>query len=330
MPYIDPKLVAEAKRMDLLTYLKLFDPSELVHIRGEYYCTRTHDSLKIDHGLWHWRSRGIGGRSAVDYLIKVRGMAFTDAVAAVLDRTAATGRVFDYQRPRVPTEERKRALLLPDRHENCDAVLAYLAQRGIDAAIAMDLARQGHIYENRYASPKNGREYANAVFVGFDMEGKPRYAMIRGIGTDYKTEASGSDKHYSFSVPAQSGADTLRLFESAIDLMSYMTLRKRGGEPPGDAHLLSLAGVYQPRANIAESKVPAAFERFCEDHPGVKRVVLHLDNDPTGRAASEALMAVLADSYSVEDAPPPKGCKDMNDYLMREARDRQADREHER
>lgn len=34
MPYIPPEVVAKAKEMDLLTYLKNYEPSELVHLAG--------------------------------------------------------------------------------------------------------------------------------------------------------------------------------------------------------------------------------------------------------------------------------------------------------
>ena len=40
----------EVKRMDLLTYLKNYEPYELVHFSGNTYTTRTHDSLKISNG----------------------------------------------------------------------------------------------------------------------------------------------------------------------------------------------------------------------------------------------------------------------------------------
>lgn len=71
MPYIPPEVVEKAREMDLLTYLKSYEPQELVHFGGNTYCTREHDSLKISNGKWCWFSRGIGGYSALDYLIKV-------------------------------------------------------------------------------------------------------------------------------------------------------------------------------------------------------------------------------------------------------------------
>ncbi len=76
MPYISPSVVQEVKRIDLLTYLKNYEPYELVHFSGNTYTTRTHDSLKISNGKWMWWSQRIGGRSALDYLIKVKDYSF--------------------------------------------------------------------------------------------------------------------------------------------------------------------------------------------------------------------------------------------------------------
>ena len=65
MPFIAPELIIQAKQMDLLTYLRNYEPYELVKFSGNTYCTRTHDSLKISNGKWMWWSRGIGGKSAL-------------------------------------------------------------------------------------------------------------------------------------------------------------------------------------------------------------------------------------------------------------------------
>ena len=66
MGYIPPEKILKAKELDLLTYLKNYDPDELVHIGGNAYTTKSHDSLKISNGKWNWFSRGIGGKTALD------------------------------------------------------------------------------------------------------------------------------------------------------------------------------------------------------------------------------------------------------------------------
>lgn len=58
MSYIAPEVITEAKRMDLLTYLREYEPNELVKYSNNTYTTRTHDSLKISNG------NGCGGQEA--------------------------------------------------------------------------------------------------------------------------------------------------------------------------------------------------------------------------------------------------------------------------
>ena len=46
MPVVSKEEIANAREMDLLSYLRAYEPDELVRFSGETYCTRTHDSLK--------------------------------------------------------------------------------------------------------------------------------------------------------------------------------------------------------------------------------------------------------------------------------------------
>ena len=84
MPYVSKEQLTAAREVDLLTYLRCFEPQELVHISGSTYATRTHDSLKISNGKWFWWSRGIGGRNALDYLTAVEGLWLPEAVQRIL------------------------------------------------------------------------------------------------------------------------------------------------------------------------------------------------------------------------------------------------------
>jgi len=86
MPYIDPSIIEQVKKVNLLDYLQNFETDELVRLSGSSYCTKTHDSLKISNGKWCWWSRGYGGRSALDHLIKVKGMRFLDAIVHLAGR----------------------------------------------------------------------------------------------------------------------------------------------------------------------------------------------------------------------------------------------------
>ena len=301
MPYIAPEVVQEVKRMDLLTYLKNYEPQELVHFSGNTYTTKSHDSLKISNGKWMWWSQSIGGRSALDYLIKVRGYSFMEAIELIAGQAAI-------QPPVSVSAEKKteKVLLLPKSYRYAEYVVSYLKNRGIDMELIEFCLKTGRLYESA--------DYHNAVFVGRDQEDQPRYAALRGVGTDFIGEASGSDKHYSFSIPAEASCSEVHLFESAIDLLSYATMEKLDGKNWRETHLLSLAGVYRPAQKLEESKIPSTLVRFLKEYPYVQTIVFHLDNDRAGRLATKAIRTVLPKQYQTKDKPPLIG-KDYNDFL---------------
>ena len=301
MPYIVPEVILQAKQMDLLTYLQNYEPQELVHFSGNVYCTRTHDSLKISNGKWCWHSRGIGGRSALDYLIKVNGMSFTAAVEQIMGRAAIAPPVFVSQ-PKEPPKP----FIMPPMDVGVVDVERYLVGRGISRDLIRYCADLRILYQTRRG------KYFNAVFVGYDKDKIPRYASVRGTGGNFKGDADGSDKRYSFALP--NGSEHLHLFESAIDLLSFATLEEIRIPNFFDGDLLSLSGVYKPKQRIEDSALPPALTQYLTDHPGIKSVHLHLDNDLAGRFATKAIMAVLPKRYTVTDEPPPSG-KDYNETL---------------
>ena len=273
----DPAVIEQARQIDLLSYLQRYKPSNLKRVAGNVYCTREHDSLKISNGKWYWWSRGIGGYSALDYLMKVRELGFVEAVQTL------TGDMGDLKPPppAVKKDEPK-VLLLPEKNPNCDKVTEYLFGRGIDYQLIQDRIAEGVIFESR--------PYHNAVFVGKDESGKPKYAALRStLGSSFRQDASGSDKRYSFRLLAREPTDKVHLFEAAIDLLSYATYLKCEGKDYRAANLLSLSGVYQPKKELSESKIPIALSTYLQKNPQIKTIILHLDNDRTGRFCTAAL-----------------------------------------
>ena len=301
MGYVTPEQIAQAKEIDLLTYLQRFDPHELVHVSGDTYCTREHDSLKISNGKWNWFSRGIGGKTALDYLIKVQGFSFTQAVEALVGRAAFFPPVSHFS----PKPEPPRKLLLPQASRCATRAVSYLHGRGIDRDLIDYCIRTGRLYESQ--------PYHNVVFVGRDLKGQPRYAALRGTMGNFKGEATGSDKRYSFSIAENPSATSVHLFESAIDLLSYATLLKMKGRDWRQDALLSLAGVFKRKQ---QGVVPLALSQYLQDCPGTDTIYLHLDNDEVGRDAAVGIVEGLGDKYTVMDRPPPYG-KDVNELLQR-------------
>ena len=301
--------IQAAKTIDLLTYMQRFEPQELVHISGNSYCTRTHDSLKISNGKWYWFSRGIGGRSALDYLIKVKGRSFPDAVGLLLGNGARSPLGYGARlppaasQPELPGPSR---LILPEAQEGYPRrVVDYLTGRGISRSILEYCIEHKLLYESK--------DYHNAVFVGYDADGVARSAALRGTAGIYKGEATGSSKRYSFSICPPTAPADVHVFESAIDLLSFATLEERAGRDWHVHALLSLAGVFAQRR---EKVVPVALRQFLGDHPTVHTVCLHLDNDPIGRSAANGIIEGLSDGlYEIINSPPRYG-KDMNDQLQ--------------
>lgn len=302
MPYIQPEVIQQAKRMDLLTYLRNYEPEELVQFSGDTYTTKSHDSLKISNGVWCWFSQGIGGRSALDYLVKVKDYSFVDAVEKIVGRAAEKPPVFASTVKKDTTKK----LLLPEKSPSTQRVEEYLTGRGIDSSIIQEFIQKELLFESM---PNH-----NAVFIGCDEKNIPRYAAYRSTGTSrFIGDATGSDKQYSFRWVSET-SDQVHLFESSIDLLSYATIMKMQGRNWQEVNLLSLAGVYQPKSEIAASKVPTALSLFLKMHPQIKQIILHLDNDRAGKMASKALQTVLPKQFEVQDSPAPSG-KDVNDWL---------------
>lgn len=302
MPYIDAQAVAKAREMDLLTYLQNYEPNELVQFSDGTYCTRSHDSLKISNGKWMWWSRGFGGYSALDYLIKVRGLGFTRAVETIIGKCAVEPPVYKEQ----SKNPKQKTLLLPDKSASNKVIYRYLCGRGIDRELIDLCVSEGRIFESL--------PYHNVVFVGFDKENKPRYASYRATKSmRILGDCSGSDKHYSFRL-TNGESNTVHVFECPIDLLSYATLLKMKGYDYRRFSLLSLAGIYSPNKNKELIKVPVALENYLTEHPHTQRIVIHFDNDSKGREAAVALKNRLQDKYQVVDLPPSKG-KDFNDFL---------------
>ena len=303
MGYVTPEMKKKAEEIDLLTYLKNYEPYELVRETRTQYCTREHDSLKISNGFWNWCSVGIGGRNAKDYLEKVKGIKFPKSVEIILEKMQIQTPIYIQKQER----RQEQNLILPEKNITSDKVKSYLKSRGIDEEIIQKCIEKHLIYEEKY--------YHNVVFVVYDEMGNARYAGCRATNdSKFKNDATGSNKKYSFRLESGKKTNKIFIFEGSIDLLSYATFFKLYGQNWEDKTMISLAGVYQPAKILEESKIPIAIQNYLEKHPEITKVYLCLDNDKAGREATKALQTVLSKKYEVIDRPPKKG-KDYNEYL---------------
>ena len=202
-----------------------------------------------------------------------------------------------------PIEPKK--LELPRYNEDICEVRRYLKSRGISDTVIDFCHENRMLYEDA--------KYHNCVFLGYDGN-TPKYGAVRSTVSDFKRDLTGSDKRFSFFIPAESDTGTVHLFESAIDLLSYASLEIKVKRNWRSDDLLSLAGVYQ---TDKKQDIPLALRTYLERHTGTKAVYLHLDNDEVGRMATKQITEALSSQYTVIDQPPQSG-KDFNDYLKNE------------
>lgn len=298
MPGVTKEQIEKAKEWDLLSYLQIYDPHELKRSGPNEYYTRTHDSLKISNGKWCWNSRGIGGRTALDYLIKVRRLDFVEAVETLCGSCAPPPQERPKPKPPKPFQ-------LPEASRFPSAVLAYLQDRGIHPELLQACIQAGFLYESQ--------KHRNCVFVGKDLSGRARFVCLRGTRDSFRIDVEGSDKRYNFALPAADPeCPRLAVAESPIDALSLATLVKLTGGNWRDSHYLSLGGT-----------APNAMVQFLQDHPQVTQVSLCLDNDKAGITGMERLERAIREDRSLSrrikliyhNPPPAEHGKDYNDFL---------------
>jgi len=306
MPKLDERQIQQARDIDLLDYLQRYEPGNVRKSKGrtDQHEMVEHDSLKMSNGKWFRHSQGVGGYSALDFLVKIRGVHFVDAVLSLTDGIHLS----QYQEKTIPKAKPppklqssqavtpSKPLILPKPNKNNDKAVAYLRGRGISMMAIKRCIKAGLLYES---------DKHRCVFVGKDDNGKPKFACERGITDDWKKDVAGSNKQFSFTIPPEnpSNSHTLAVFESPADALGHFSIHETG-QTGWDGYRLSLGGV--------SSK---SLDSFLERNPGITNIQLCLDNDLPGKEATLRIVKELLNDkrYSgvkIIIAPPPKEYKD--------------------
>lgn len=304
MPGVSREQIEQAKEIDLLSYLQSYEPGAIKKTAANEYCLIEHDSFKISNNKWHWFSRGFGGKNALDYLVKVRGMTFVDAVRTLCDGRAAPVSYYQPVKPPSVPQKPKEGFILPQPYNDNFRVISYLQGRGIDRSVIDRCIENKTLYESK--------KYHNCVFIGKDNNGKARFACLRSTVNNFRQDIENSDKRYSFNIPSSDpDARFVLLAEAPIDVLSLATMRKMDTSSADKYHYLSLGGTS-----------PLALVQYLKDHPKIDHVILCLDNDTAGRKCMEKIKEALSMDetlknrrISVITEPPPAG-KDFNDTLL--------------
>ena len=260
-------------------------------------------------------SSGRDKRLASDHSVTIRGCQWFDhdsrqggnAISFVrffYNRTypEAVTMLLDEMYPCAPkaTEAPPKPFALPPVNSDMRRVYAYLVKhRNISRDVVAYFARKKLLYEDA--------KYHNAVFVGTDETGVPRHAHKRSTnssGKAFRLNVEGCDPRYSFHHVGSDGS--LYVFEAPIDMLSYITLH------PVDWQRHSYV------ACCGTSIQPV--EKMLERMPQLDTVLLCLDNDEAGHAASQRMKTQLEENYTVERLTPER--KDWNDDLTAQTQPR--------
>lgn len=260
-------------------------------------------------------SSGRDKRLASDHSVTIRGCQWFDhdsrqggnAISFVrffYNRTypEAVTMLLDEMYPCAPkaTEAPPKPFALPPVNSDMRRVYAYLVKhRNISRDVVAYFARKKLLYEDA--------KYHNAVFVGTDETGVPRHAHKRSTnssGKAFRLNVEGCDPRYTFHHMGTDGS--LYVFEAPIDMLSYITLH------PVDWQRHSYV------ACCGTSIQPV--EKILERLPQLDTVLLCLDNDEAGHAASQRMKTQLEENYTVERLTPEH--KDWNDDLIAQTQSR--------
>ncbi|QAT49149.1 hypothetical protein EQM14_04810 [Caproiciproducens sp. NJN-50] len=158
------------------------------------------------------------------------------------------------------------------------------------------------------------RMYQNLVMVGYDEKRTARYASMRSMnssGKPVKVDVAGSNKSYPFTLEGSSGSDTVCVFESPIEAMSYQTLCKITDSNRISCQMISLGG----------AAAIQALDRYLREHPKIRSIVSGLNNDSNafghdinaGRNGTEKIIEKYGPTYAVTAHTP--FLNDWNDVL---------------
>ena len=312
MGWVTKDQLERARQIHVLDYILAYEAGDYKRV-GNGYRLKTDDAVAVDENGWYCHKKGKGSRTALDYLVGIKGYGLIEAVCAILgeNQQERTGK----SRMAVPSSKAKTSmtvptksvavikssstdrppLTLPIRNKDNNRVIAYLQSRGIDKAIIMDCINRGVLFESRY--------YHNAVFLGKDERGKTRFATMRSTVTKFMRDADGSDKKYGFTLPPNNPhSNDVAVFESPIDCLSHKALCKQGYMPHFDGWRISLGGTSE-----------LAMEHFLEIHPDVTHCVICTDDDKAGEIVAAKIAAISG--ITASRSLPPYG-KDWNETLQ--------------
>lgn len=289
--------IKKARNVNLIDFL--FSKGYNLTRKGRNYFLKEHDSLCFfQNNTWYWYSQGIGG-NPIDFFTKgpFEKLSFSKAVNFLLENSGYVNNQNIYQTKKEEKNQRK-TFEIPQAHINCKRVMAYLCQkRKLDYGLVKFCINKGMIFETAKTH--------NCAFVGKDNKGEIKHIFLRGT-TDKKfaLDVDASDKSYGFKLDFTKPEEKNKLFvfESAIDVLSYLTLEKLKGK--------SLSGIYISLSGVSLM----ALDKIMLN-ADIKEIFVCTDNDKYGKLCYEKIVDKYSENVDVIYSLPVY--KDFNEDLIK-------------
>lgn len=277
--------------------------------------TGEHDSISIRRNRWYDHKNMQGGYP-LKFMQEFYGMNFRTAMKELLhgeEPELGRKKNTEQEKPKVSEETevngntakcedgtKKSEFKLPEKDNNMKRVFAYLLKtRFLDKDVVRSFVEQNILYQEK--------EHGNIVFVGTNKDGVLKSACKKSTAEQTKSfrmTIAGSDCRYGFCWRGDSSK--LYVFEAAIDLMSFITLRN--DEWKADS-FLALDGLS-----------PKPLLQFLEEQKSIHEIFLCLDYDAAGIEACDKLKDILIEKgYEAEKIKREYPLyKDWNEQLKAE------------
>lgn len=274
-----------ARRTDLVELLRRCG-EEVKPSGSEFQWKYEGQKVTIRGNLWFHQYEQVGG-DAVDFMARFYGLNYIHAIKTLLGLCAPTIR-----EEVVPFEQKP--LEIPPKHDNMRRVYAYLCrQREIAKEVLDYFVYRKLVYESS--------DYHNAVFVGYDSEMKMRHLHKHSTASrgGFKGNAPGSVPEHSFH---WTGADdSLFVFESPIDLLSFITLHPSGWRNHS----------YAACCGVSDR----VLWQSLKEQPYLKQVYICLDSDEPGQRAANQMADNLT-ARNIQNKILVPNRKDWNEDLI--------------
>lgn len=260
--------------------------------------TGEHDSISVRRNRWYDHKNMRGGYP-LKFMQEFYGMNFRTAMKELLHgEEPELGRKRNAEQAQDKEKEKeenavkneanpskdkmeKSKFILPEKDSNMKRVFAYLLKtRFLAKDVVKSFVAQKILYQEK--------EHGNVVFVGTDKDGVPKSACKKSTAEQtkgFRMTVAGSDCRYGFCWRGDS--NKLYVFEAAIDLMSFITLKN--GDWKTD-NFLALDGLS-----------PKPLLQFLKEQKNIHEIFLCLDYDVAGIETYDKLKDILIEKGYVAE-----------------------------